>query len=317
MIETTIAQDDRLLVLRAAENNTFEYLLDWHKENISKLNSLLQTKGFLLFRGFDVSTVEKFECYLHQLPSARVSYIDGNSPRTKLSNNIYTSTEFPPEYSISMHNELSYSQSWPKKLYFCCVTPPQSDGQTLVADSRKVLQDLDASITEAFSSKQVKYTRFLHSGHGVGPSWQQTFESNKKDDVEKYCTDTNINYQWNKDGSISLSQIGPGTILHPKTGEKVWFNQADQFHTSNLPKQIATTLETLANGNKSRFPTYSYFGDGTEIPTDMLSEIRDTFKRNTIRFTWEKGDLLVIDNVLAAHGRAPFTGKRKILVAMT
>jgi alpha-ketoglutarate-dependent taurine dioxygenase len=32
---------------------------------------------------------------------------------------------------------------------------------------------------------------------------------------------------------------------------------------------------------------------------------------------WQVGDVLLIDNVAVAHGRRPFTGDRRILVAMS
>ena len=32
---------------------------------------------------------------------------------------------------------------------------------------------------------------------------------------------------------------------------------------------------------------------------------------------WRAGDLMVIDNMLLAHGRRPFTGPRRVLVAMS
>jgi alpha-ketoglutarate-dependent taurine dioxygenase len=32
---------------------------------------------------------------------------------------------------------------------------------------------------------------------------------------------------------------------------------------------------------------------------------------------WEAGDLLMLDNLLAAHGRRPFSGERRIAVAMS
>jgi hypothetical protein len=31
---------------------------------------------------------------------------------------------------------------------------------------------------------------------------------------------------------------------------------------------------------------------------------------------WRKGDVLVLDNMLAAHGRRPFTGGRRIATAI-
>ena len=35
-----------------------------------------------------------------------------------------------------------------------------------------------------------------------------------------------------------------------------------------------------------------------------------------VAFPWERGDILMLDNMLVAHGRKPFTGPRKILVGM-
>jgi alpha-ketoglutarate-dependent taurine dioxygenase len=37
---------------------------------------------------------------------------------------------------------------------------------------------------------------------------------------------------------------------------------------------------------------------------------------NAISFRWERGDVLLLDNYLVAHGRNPYEGPRKILVAM-
>ena len=38
--------------------------------------------------------------------------------------------------------------------------------------------------------------------------------------------------------------------------------------------------------------------------------------QESVFFKWQEGDFLMLDNMLAAHGRSTFTGKRKVVVAM-
>jgi alpha-ketoglutarate-dependent taurine dioxygenase len=35
-----------------------------------------------------------------------------------------------------------------------------------------------------------------------------------------------------------------------------------------------------------------------------------------VKFAWQRGDIMLLDNVLTAHARNPFVGERKLLVAM-
>ncbi len=292
-------------------------LFEYQQTHQDTLEALLNEHGAILYRGFGVNDEGIFADYMALLPQTPLNYIDGNSPRTQLSDKVYTSTEFPAQYPISMHNELSYSSAWPSRLYFCCVTPAQSEGHTLLADCRKVLADLDPQLVAPFAEHGVRYSRFLHGGVGVGPSWQQTFETDDKAAVEQFCLDGQIQCQWLDNGGVQLLQQAPGTLTHPVTAEQVWFNQADQFHPSNQPAKIRTTLEMLAKGDPLMMPTNAFYGDGSEIADEVLDSVRATFERHLIRFDWQKGDLLWVDNVLMAHGRSPFSGERKILVAMT
>lgn len=312
-----LQEDSSLAIIENPEgaadfNQTVNYIVD----NKDHIQSLLHSKGAVLLRNFAIQNAKRMEKVMSQFGQGFLSYVDGNSPRTKLTSKVYTSTEYPPEYEISLHNELSYSHVFPETLFFCCQIAPKVAGHTTIADCRKVLLDMDKSIVEQFEKHNISYYRNLHNGLGFGPSWQETFETQDKGEVERYCAQADIDFKWQGE-SLHLVQTVPGIISHPVTGEKVWFCQADQFHPSNLPTDLYNDINDLAKGTKENFPTYVTFGNGQEIPLDMFREIQHTFARHTIRFPWHKGDLLIIDNVLTAHGRSAFSGPRKILVAMT
>jgi alpha-ketoglutarate-dependent taurine dioxygenase len=59
-----------------------------------------------------------------------------------------------------------------------------------------------------------------------------------------------------------------------------------------------------------------YYGDGTAIENSVIEEIRELSWRTAVKFPWQEGDVLAVDNMLVAHARMPFKGPRKILVSM-
>ena len=56
--------------------------------------------------------------------------------------------------------------------------------------------------------------------------------------------------------------------------------------------------------------------NGSAIETDVVAQLREAYLQEMISFPWQRGDLLLLDNILTAHARTPFAGPRKILVAM-
>jgi alpha-ketoglutarate-dependent taurine dioxygenase len=292
-------------------------LLERYSAERATIESDLLRHGAILFRGFGIDSQESLTRVVRGIGGEALDYIDGNSPRKKLGGGVYTSTEYPPEFFISLHNELSYSNRWPARLFFCCVTPPREGGETPLASSRRILQRLPADVRDAFVKRKVKYIRNLHGGNGFGTSWQTTFETDDRDAVLEFCRTTDSEARWNDDGSMAVTQVRPAMRIHPKTGEEVWFNQADQFHPSTHPKAIYDSLMALYGGREELMPQTATFGDGSPIGVDMLDEVRRTVREEMRLFAWQRGDLLLIDNMLVCHGRRPFAGPRKILVSMT
>jgi alpha-ketoglutarate-dependent taurine dioxygenase len=277
------------------------------------ISDLLSTAKALAFRGFDVAP-EHVETAVSLCLRRPLPYVHGNSPRTKVGRNLYTSTEYPPELTISMHNELSYADQWPARLLFYCQTAPATGGATPVVDGARWLLALPAVVRDAFADG-IRYTQNLHDGVGFGRSWQQTFETADRLAVEALLAAGSAQWKWLPDGTLRISRTRPATIRHPLTGDEVWFNQADQWHEAALDPDTAQALrEVLGRDN---LPQSVAFADGSPIPAEYVETIRDTGLAQAVDVDWHPGDLLLIDNIALAHGRRPFTGPRRVLVAMS
>jgi alpha-ketoglutarate-dependent taurine dioxygenase len=294
----------------------YSYLLSWYRDNQQLLDEKLPEHGAILFRGFGINTPSAFARLTKSLATSLAESMEENVPRTKLTSGIYTSTEYPAEYMLSMHSEYSYSHRWPARLFFCCITAAREGGETPIADNREILRELDDEIVQKFTEKRVKYLRNLHNGEGFGLSWQKAFQTTDRAVVEQYCRDTNVDFQWRENDNLHLSQIMDGVITHPKTQQRVWFNQAPQFHPSDYPLPIYQSLVSVYKDEED-LPQNVCFGDDTPMDAAMLEKIRTTMRERAACFPWQEGDLLMVDNVLASHGRMPFVGPRKILVAMS
>jgi alpha-ketoglutarate-dependent taurine dioxygenase len=270
--------------------------------------------GALLFRGFQVQDPKEFRDFVREFSGREFfNYAGGASPRTSLEKNIYNSTEYAPNLTLELHNELSYSKVYPRHLYFFCQTAPEKGGETALGDSRRILRKIRPKIVGLFKHKNVLYERHLRNEKGNGFSWQEAFENDERQKVEEICRQTGVEYEWQEDNCLRLRQIRPATCIHPETQDEVWFNQAHGFHTSALDDE--TLAAYRVNGEKPRL--ISSFGDDSPICSLIIEHIRGILRQETIPHRWRAGDILILDNILTAHGRMPFSGARKIVLAMS
>jgi len=322
-----ITKEELPLVIEPKNNmklEEFTDLLKTHREFFK--NSLLKYGG-LLFRNFPIHSENNFSTLIKTLNLGHfINYIGGDSPRNKIIDGIYTSTEAPPSVKIPLHNELSFVDNYPKHIYFYCNIPPVEKGETIIGDARKIYRDIDRTVRDRFVNKGLKYVsnyfykndfmRFI--AKNAHKSWTDVFETHDKKEVERLCKINNFDMQWTKNDWIRLSQTRPAIIKHPITSDNIWFNQAHLYDFN--PKFLGwwKYLGTkLVYSRKHTRLHEVFFADGTNIPRNDLYHVMDTLDENTIAFPWKRGDVMVLDNVLAMHGRATFSGKRRILTAMT
>jgi alpha-ketoglutarate-dependent taurine dioxygenase len=287
-------------------------LVGWAALNREWIETQLLKHGGILFRGFEVAGVEQFEEVARTISPQLLDYRERSSPRSEVSKGIYTSTDHPADQYIHFHNEQSYTHSWPMKLWFFCVRPAEKGGATLIADGRKVLSLLNPEIRERFVQKKVKYVR--NYGDNFGLSWQVAFQTEKRAEVEEYCRKASIGFEWKDEDHLRTSQVFDPIVKHPRTGESVWFEHTAFFHVSSIEPELRDAL--LKEFEEEDLPFNTYYADGSRIEDAVLDDIREAYRQTTVRFDWREKEILLIDNMLTSHGREPFAGPRKIVVAM-
>ncbi len=284
--------------------------LAWVEAHLPELQAHLRDHGAILLRGLPVD-LDLFNRVTETIGGALLTYTERSTPRSAVAGNIYTSTEYPPAESIPMHNENSYSAHWPARLFFLCDTPAATGGATPIADSRAMFRLLPADLRERFAGG-VAYTRAFREGLGL--TWQEAFQTDDRAVVEEYCARNGQTLEWTDEG-LRTRHVRPSFVDEPHTGETVWFNQANLFHVSSLGEEVSEALLELYP--EADLPRNAYFADGSPIPVTDLAKIREVYAEVSYAFPWQAGDVMVVNNMLHAHGREPFTGKRRILVAMT
>lgn len=286
-------------------------LADWTAANEATVLAKLYRHGAVLFRGFGVSTQQAFEDVARTISHGLVAE-GGEHKRLSQDSQVYTPVDYPADQFLMWHNEDSFNPQWPSKILFCCAKAPAQGGATPVTDSRDVYHRLRPELRKPFEEKGVIYHRTY--GMGLGRSWKDIFRTEDPAEVEAFCRANDIRFEWREDGSLVTRQKRSAVARHLVTGEKVWFTQAQHWHPACLDSDTRESLEALYG--EDDMPRNCLYGDGTPIPDEVMLEICEAYRELTTFFPWQVGDVMVVDNVLAAHARNAYVGERKLLVAL-
>lgn len=301
--------DSALPFLFQAEPGTGA-LTELCREHEAEINERLYRHSAVLFRGFHVKSQAAFEKVANTLSHGLVAE-GGEHQRLSDDSQVYTPVDYPADRFLMWHNEDSFNPQWPKKIMFCPVQVPARGGETPLVDSRELYQRLPADLRRPFEEKGVIYHRTY--GLGVGRSWQDIFGTGDKAQVEAYCREQDIDFEWYGDGLVTR-QKRSAVARHHVTREMVWFAQLQHWHPACLDPATRESLESLYDDEE--MPRNAFYGDGSIIEDETMEAICDVYRELQSEFPWQTGDVMVVDNVLAAHARNPYVGSRKLLVAL-
>lgn len=302
-------EDSMPLIVRPAVENVD--LAEWITANHDELNGYLDRYGAIVFKGFGLQNAGDFERAAAAVsPELFAEY--GDLPQESTTERIYHSTPYPEDKMILFHNESSHLPQWPIRQFFFCVVPAQDRGETPLLDCRRSYEALDPELRREFAEKGLMYVR--NFAEGIDVPWQDFFHTEDKEEVERMCSEAGMGSEWTANGGLRVTQVSPAVAVHPRTGEKLFFNQIQLHHVSCLDDETRTALRQLFA--EEDMPRNVYFGDGTPIPDEVVDRIGELYEELCVEPPWEAGDMIVLDNMLVAHARRPFSGQRKILVAM-
>jgi alpha-ketoglutarate-dependent taurine dioxygenase len=309
MLEARISNLEGAPVYEATAPHSYRDAAAYLRDRTGELLDVLHARGAVLLRGFSIEGARDFQDVVRNFAPKLAGYAGGDSPRDR----VYTSTSYPAALPILLHNEMSYTREYPALIAFYCEQPPASGGETPLADCRAVLARLSPGLVERLRAKRLRYVQNLHAGAGLGKSWQATFETTDRGNVERMLRERGAELAWKPDGSLRVAEVIDPIVTHA-SGDRVFFGQPHLWHVSSLePKTRAALLKLVREDDLYHACSY---GDGTPLADADLAEIRTAFETTTTAFAWRARDLLLVDNVLVAHGRRPFAGPRRILVAM-
>lgn len=257
-------------------------ILELDKEEII---SLFKFHGILLFRGFDVD-VDIFKEFTNLLSIDFINYAGGAFSRRVINGDetLLSVNDFKSE--IKLHGEMYYQQNIPLLLWFFCANPPLEDGETTVCDGRQFFNEISSSTKELFNKKKLKFNVRISQD-----DWQKKYQTDDLNQLEEMCRKNNTHLTVNEDKSILLEYISPAIIPSRCGKYQVFIN-------SLLP-------------TKQLNPKIINFEDDSEIPEEVVSELNEIAEKITTEISWEKGDILMIDNTRILHGRRSFADDQR------
>jgi len=292
--------------------DSLETACAWITENANELAAQAATHGAMLLRGLPLVTPEDFDAAVGAFGFPNFSYADSlsNAYRLNYTPRVFSANEAPPEVTIFLHHEMAQTPIYPSKLFFFCQTAPTTGGATPICRSDILWQrltDQRPAFAEVCQTKGLKYSNVMpakaDTASGMGRSWPSTFSADSREAAEARMTKLGYTWEWQANGDLRATTPVLAAVRDLGAGRASFFNQLiAAFNgwkdTRNDPAKAIT------------------LGDGSPLNPNDIAAASTLADDCTFDLPWQAGDLALVDNYTAMHGRRTFTGTRKVLASL-
>jgi hypothetical protein len=283
----------------------------WAAGHREELTDLLLAQGAVLVSGLNLRSAEGLGEVRAALGLRSASLHEQFAGRRRLADGVYSAPDWPADREQCLHHEQGYGIDFPRVLLIACLTPARTGGATLIGDTRELLGCLPPDLVARFRATGWLLERNFRPHFGV--SWSAALGASSPDEVEKTCSERLVGCTWESDGTLHLTQRRSAIVRHPVAGAECWFNDVGFFSQWSVdPEERQVLLKAFGERG---IPFNARFGDGEAISEQSWRSILDGYEAVMRRVTWQAGDLLLVDNVLCAHGREPYTGSWELAIA--
>lgn len=302
------------LTLSPSESCSIEKLESCLKENKSHIDDLLRLHKGILFRGFTLSDHNDFDRIIQAIDYKTMSYLGGAAVRTQLTDRVFTANESPSTEKIPFHHEMAQTPKPPTHLFFFCETAPTVGGQTPILVSTEICDECAKTMRgnlDKLEELGVKYVRNMPEdddpSSAIGRGWKSTFLCTDKEGAEKGLSELGSSFEWLDDGCLrTVTKVVPA-IKHDsgdnRSNRKTFFNSLVAAYTG-------------WNDSRNDGKNAVVFGDDSTIDPAFIETAAKVMDEIKVSFTWEKGDLLLLDNRTTMHSRHTYEGPRRILASL-
>ena len=299
------------LAIKAPEGSLPEGC-EWARGVADELSKAAFEHGAVLVRGLPMASPKDFDSIVSAFSFPNFSYADSlsNAYRINFTPRVFSANEAPPDVTIFLHHEMAQTPIYPSKLFFFCQAAADEGGATPICRSDILwerLREQRPGFAKACLAEGLKYSNVMPAeadeSSGMGRSWQGTFSVDNREAAEARLAKLGYSWEWQANGDLRATTPVLPAVRDLGDGRASFFNQLIAAFkgwkdTRNDPAKAIT------------------LGDGTPLDPANVAAASALADELTFDIPWQAGDLALVDNYIAMHGRRTFKGTRRVLASL-